>query len=459
MNLSNYTKEFSYNLKLSTPVILGLVGHTLVGMIDNIMVGNLDPINLAAVSLGNSYIFIAMSIGIGFSAAITPIVAEAHSEGNQNKLKKSFINGFILCLILGSVLYALVLVLKNTLIYLDQPVEVVKLALPYIDIVAISLIPLLLFQALKQYTDGLSRTIYPMYATVVANIINVIINYILIFGMLGFPKLGIIGAAIGTLISRIIMFVFLFYMLMDKKIIYNYMSDLKSFMYDKFMIKEILSLGLPTSLQMFFEVGLFTSAIWLSGLLGEIPQSANQIVLNISSLTFMVASGLSVSAAIRAGNQKGLKNYQELKRISLSILLLGIYFASFFALGIYILRDYLPYIYIDINNQENLIENIELVKIASKLFIIVAIFQLFDSAQVIILGTLRGMQDVKIPTIIVFIAYWIVGFPISFILGDESSMAETGIWIGLLCGLLFSSVFLYWRFLYLTNKMINKIHK
>ena len=456
MNLSNYTKEFSYNLKLSIPVILGLVGHTLVGMIDNIMVGNLDPINLAAVSLGNSYIFIAMSIGIGFSAAITPIVAEAHSEGNQNKLKKSFINGFILCLILGTVLYALVLVLKNTLVYLDQPVEVVKLALPYIDIVAISLIPLLLFQALKQYTDGLSRTIYPMYATVVANIINVIINYILIFGMLGFPRLGIIGAAIGTLISRIIMFVFLFYMLMDKKIIYSYMSDLKSFIYDKFMIKEILSLGFPTSLQMFFEVGLFTTAIWLSGLLGEIPQSANQIVLNISSMTFMVASGLSVSAAIRAGNQKGLKNYQELKRISLSILLLGIYFASFFALGIYILRDYLPYIYIDIDNQENLIENIELVKIASKLFIIVAIFQLFDSAQVIILGTLRGMQDVKIPTIIVFIAYWIVGFPISFILGDESSMAETGIWIGLLCGLLFSSVFLYWRFLYLTNKMINK---
>ena len=452
MNLSNYTKEFSYNLKLSIPVILGLVGHTLVGMIDNIMVGNLDPINLAAVSLGNSYIFIAMSIGIGFSAAITPIVAEAHSEGNQNKLKKSFINGFILCLILGTVLYALVLVLKNTLVYLDQPVEVVKLALPYIDIVAISLIPLLLFQALKQYTDGLSRTIYPMYATVVANIINVIINYILIFGMLGFPKLGIIGAAIGTLISRIIMFVFLFYMLMDKKIIYNYMSDLKSFIYDKFMIKEILSLGFPTSLQMFFEVGLFTTAIWLSGLLGEIPQSANQIVLNISSMTFMVASGLSVSAAIRAGNQKGLKNYQELKRISLSILLLGIYFASFFALGIYILRDYLPYIYIDIDNQENLIENIELVKIASKLFIIVAIFQLFDSAQVIILGTLRGMQDVKIPTVIVFIAYWIVGFPISFILGDESSMAETGIWIGLLSGLLFSSLFLFLRFNYLSKK-------
>ena len=459
MNLSNYTKEFSYNLKLSTPVILGLLGHTLVGMIDNIMVGKLDPINLAAVSLGNSYIFVAMSLGIGFSAAITPIVAEAHSERNNEKLKTSFINGFILCLFLGIFLYGSILLLKGTLIYLDQPQEVVRLALPYIDIVAISLIPLLLFQALKQFVDGLSKTIYPMYATVLANIINVIINYILIFGMLGFPKLGIIGAAIGTLVSRSIMFSFLFYMLMNKEIIYDYISDLKSFVYNRFMIKKILSLGFPTSLQMFFEVGLFTSAIWLSGLLGEIPQSANQIVLNISSMTFMVASGLSVSAAIRAGNQKGLKNYKELKRISLSILLLGICFAFIFSLVIYLLRDYLPYIYIDINNQENYFENIRIVSIASKLFIIVAVFQLVDSAQVIVLGTLRGMQDVKIPTIIVFIAYWIIGFPISFILGDESLMAESGIWIGLLSGLTFSSLFLYLRFLYLTNKMIKRNYK
>ena len=459
MNLSNYIKEFSYNLKLSTPVILGLLGHTLVGMIDNIMVGKLDPINLAAVSLGNSYIFVAMSLGIGFSAAITPIVAEAHSERNNEKLKTSFINGFILCLFLGIFLYGSILLLKGTLIYLDQPQEVVRLALPYIDIVAISLIPLLLFQALKQFVDGLSKTIYPMYATVLANIINVIINYILIFGMLGFPKLGIIGAAIGTLVSRFIMFSFLFYMLMNKEIIYDYISDLKSFVYNRFMIKKILSLGFPTSLQMFFEVGLFTSAIWLSGLLGEIPQSANQIVLNISSMTFMVASGLSVSAAIRAGNQKGLKNYKELKRISLSILLLGICFASIFSLVIYLLRDYLPYIYIDINNQENYFENIRIVSIASKLFIIVAIFQLVDSAQVTALGTLRGMQDVKIPTIIVFIAYWIIGFPISFILGDESLMAESGIWIGLLSGLTFSSLFLYLRFLYLTNKMIKRHYK
>ena len=251
------------------------------------------------------------------------------------------------------------------------------------------------------------------------------------------------------------MFSFLFFLLCKKDIIKNYIKDIIRFIIDKSMIEKILSLGFPTSLQMLFEVGIFTSAIWLSGLLGEITQSANQIVLNISSMTFMIASGLGVSAAIRSGNQKGLENYQELKRISLSILLLGIFFALIFTLLIIIFREYLPYIYIDISDVYNYEKNITIVQKSAKLFIIVALFQLFDSAQVIILGALRGMQDVKIPTVIVFIAYWVIGFPISFYFGDINMLQEIGIWIGLLCGLLFSAVFLYLRFNYLAN---SKIH-
>ena len=169
----------------------------------------------------------------------------------------------------------------------------------------------------------------------------------------------------------------------------------------------------------------------------------------------MIASGLGVSAAIRSGNQKGLENYKELKRISLSILLLGIFFALIFTLLIIIFREYLPYIYIDISDVYNYEKNIIIVQKSAKLFIIVALFQLFDSAQVIILGALRGMQDVKTPTVIVFIAYWVIGFPISFYFGDINMLQEIGIWIGLLCGLLFSAVFLYLRFNYLAN---SKIH-
>tara|TARA_B100001142_G_scaffold56886_1_gene55622 strand:- start:35308 stop:36684 length:1377 start_codon:yes stop_codon:yes gene_type:complete len=452
--LQNYTKEFSYNLKLSFPIILGLLGHTLVGMIDNIMVGKLDPTNLAAVSLGNSFIFIAMSIGIGFSAAITPVVAEAHSKIHDKDLMKSFVNGFILCLFLGCFLYGAILLFKPLLNVLDQPQNVVELAIPYLDIVALSLIPLLMFQALKQFSDGLSLTANSMYATILANVVNVIINYVLIFGEFGFPQMGIIGAAIGTLVSRIIMFIFLFFLLYKRDVIRKYILYIFKFIIDTEMIKKIISLGFPTSLQMLFEVGIFTAAIWLSGLLGEITQAANQIVLNISSMTFMIASGLSVSAAIRAGNQKGLNNYNELKRISLSILLLGIIFAMVFSLLIFFFRSALPYIYIDISDSLNYDKNLEIVSKAATLFIVVSLFQLFDSAQVIILGTLRGMQDVIIPTVIVFIAYWVVGFPVSYYYGDISQYKEIGIWFGLLCGLLFSSVFLYLRFIYLTNRMI-----
>ena len=454
MILNNYTKEISYNLKLSYPIILGLLGHTLVGMIDNIMVGKLDPTNLAAVSLGNSFIFIAMSIGIGFSAAITPVVAEAHSKKHDKDLMKSFVNGFILCLFLGCFLYGAILLFKPLLNVLDQPQNVVELAIPYLDIVALSLIPLLMFQALKQFSDGLSVTANSMYATILANVVNVIINYVLLFGKLGFPQMGIIGAAIGTLVSRVIMFIFLFFLLYKRDVIRKYISYIFKFIINTEMIKKIVSLGLPTSLQMLFEVGIFTAAIWLSGLLGEITQAANQIVLNISSMTFMIASGLSVSAAIRAGNQKGLNNYNELKRISLSILLLGIIFATVFSLLIFFFRNALPYIYIDISDSLNYDKNLEIVGKAATLFIVVSLFQLFDSAQVIILGTLRGMQDVIIPTIIVFIAYWVVGFPVSYYFGDISQYKEIGIWFGLLCGLLFSSVFLYLRFIYLTNMMI-----
>ena len=201
--LSAYTKEFNYNLKLATPVMLGMLGHTFVSLIDNIMVGQLGAAELAAVSLGNSFIFIAMSLGIGFSTAITPLIAEADSEGNFVKGKSSFKHGLFLCTILSLVLFTMILVAKPLMHYMKQPEEVVVLAIPYLDLVAFSLIPLIVFQGFKQFSDGLSMTRYPMYATILANIINVILNYVLIFGKFGVEARGVEGAALGTLISRI----------------------------------------------------------------------------------------------------------------------------------------------------------------------------------------------------------------------------------------------------------------
>ncbi|WP_299334811.1 MATE family efflux transporter [uncultured Psychroserpens sp.] len=454
MILSQYTREFNYNFKLAAPVILGMLGHTFVSFVDNIMVGQLGTAELAAVSLGNSFMFIAMSIGIGFSTAITPLVAEADAANDFSKGKSSFKHGLFLCTVLGILLFFSVFFAKPLLYFMKQPVEVVELALPYLTLVAFSLIPLIVFQAFKQFSDGLSMTRYPMYATILANIVNVVLNYILIFGKFGFPELGIVGAAYGTLCSRFIMVAHLWWLLTKKEKSKAYVTNIKIFVLEKLMLRKIINLGAPSAMQMFFEVAIFTAAIWLSGLLGKNPQAANQIALNLSSMTFMVAMGLSVASMIRVGNQKGLHQYFELRRIAFSIFMLAILLAICFGTIFFLFHNELPKLYVDFDDSKNLLDNTEVVSIAAKLMIAAAIFQISDSIQVVVLGALRGLQDVKIPTIITFISYWVVGFPISFFLGKEEAYGSFGIWLGLLAGLTTAAILLFIRFNYLTKKLI-----
>ena len=452
--LKTYTKEFNYNLKLATPVMLGMLGHTFVSLVDNIMVGQLGTAELAAVSLGNSFIFIAMSIGMGFSTAITPLIAEADSEKDFVKGKSSFKHGLFLCSVLSVLLFILMLIAKPLMYLMKQPEEVVELAIPYLDLVAISLIPLIIFQGFKQFSDGLSMTKYPMYATILANVINIVLNYALIFGKLGFPQMGIVGAAIGTLVSRIVMLFFLWWLLKGKEKSKAYVTNIKLFSLENRMIKKVLNLGFPSAMQMFFEVAIFTGAIWLSGMLGKNPQAANQIALNLSSMTYMVAIGLSVAAMIRVGNQKGLRDFTELRRIAISIFLLGLSLAFVFAILFLVFHNALPKLYVDFDDVNNLMDNSDVVSIAATLLLAAAIFQLSDSAQVILLGALRGLQDVKIPTIITFIAYWLIGFPISYYLGKEDVYGSFGIWLGLIAGLTSAAILLYFRFNYLTKRLV-----
>ncbi|GGD25514.1 MATE family efflux transporter [Hyunsoonleella pacifica] len=454
MQLKNYTKEFKYNWKLASPVMLGMLGHTFVSFIDNIMVGQLGTAELAAVSLGNSFMFIAMSLGIGFSTAITPLIAEADT-GQNFKIGKSYVkHGLFLCTVLGVVLFGMVLFAKPLMYFMKQPIEVVELAIPYLDLVAFSLIPLIIFQGIKQFSDGLSMTKYPMYATLIANLVNIVLNYVLIFGKFGVPQLGIVGAAYGTLASRIIMVGYLWFLLKKDENSRYYVSSIKFFVLEKVMLKKIFNLGFPSAMQMFFEVAIFTAAIWLSGLLGKNPQAANQIALNLASMTFMVAMGLSVTAMIRVGNQKGLKQYKELRRIAFSIFLFGLIIAVSFAVLFLIFHNQLPKLYLDYNDVENALDNIEVLKIAAKLLLVAAVFQISDSIQVMVLGALRGLQDVKVPMLLLFVAYWVIGFPVSWFLGKADVYGSIGVWIGLLAGLTAAAILLYIRFNFLTKKLI-----
>ncbi len=431
-----------------------MVGHTMVGLIDDIMVGKIGTTELAAVSLGNSFLFIAMSLGIGFSTAITPLVAEADGERNVAKGKAAFKHGLFLCTLLGTVLFGLILLSKPLMYHMKQPAEVVTLAIPYLEIVAFSLIPMIMFQAFKQFSDGLSQTKYAMWATLLANVINVVLNYLLIYGKFGFPELGIVGAAIGTLISRVVMLLFIWVLLKSREKFKPYITNLNFLVIKKAVIKKILSLGVPSALQMFFEVAIFTAGIWLSGVLGSNAQAANQIALKLSSLTFMVGMGLSVAATIRVGNQKGLQNFKELRRVAFSVFLLTLFIEIIFA-GIFVaFHNIFPDLFVNYNNIADLSNTMEVVKTASVLLLIAAVFQISDGIQVVVLGALRGLQDVKIPTVLIFIAYWVVGFPISYYLGLHTDYKSSGIWLGLLAGLTVSSILLFLRFNYITKKLI-----
>lgn len=454
--LKKHWAEVPYNLKLATPVVLGMLGHTLVAFADNIMVGQLGPAELAAVSLGNSFLFIAMSVGLGLSTAITPLIAEADGFKKTFEIKKVFKHGVLICGIVGVLLTGVVLFSVPLLHKMKQPEEVLVFAVPFLSIVGISLIPLMLFQAIKQLCDGLSRTRLPMYASIIGNLLNVVLNYLLIFGNHGFPQMGVAGAALGTLISRVFMLFLLIVFLKRSAYFSPFLTDLRWRLVSWRFSRRILALGLPSSFQVFFEVTLFTSAIWLSGILGTLYQAANQIALNLASMTYMVGIGLNVAAMIRVGNQKGRKDYKRLNEVAQSIFFLTVVIELLFAIVFLAARHVLPELYLDADDPLNRADNLMVMALASELLLWAAIFQLFDGLQVVIIGALRGMQDVNFTAYITFVAYWLVGFPVCYYLGLHTSLASQGIWIGLTLGLTVSALLLYLRFQYLSKT--HRIH-
>ena len=456
INLQQYTKEFKYNLSLSFPVILGLLGHTIVQLVDNIMVGQLGTTELAAISLGNSFVFIAMSLGIGFSTAITPLVAQADGRKDRAAAQDVLSHGVVLCMILGVSLFIVVFSARKLMYSMGQPPAVVEYAFPYLKWVAASLVPLIIFQAYKQFADGLSKTRPAMYATVFSNILNVIINYFLIFGYGGFPKMGVEGAAIGTLIARIGAVIFILLFIQYHSLFKGYSLRIGFKKQRLSLFKKILSLGFPSALQMFFEVAFFTMAIWMSGILGKNSQAANQIALNLSSMTFMFAMGLGVVAMIRVGNQFGMKTYADLRRIAISLFLLIGLFDVLFCIIYLSFNDQLPWIYLENYGAATPADTLEVVSIAAGLLLVSGFFQITDGLQAVILGALRGIQDVNVPTTLTFISYMVIGLPVSYYLGLQTSLGAVGIWLGLLTGLSTSALLLFLRFQHQTKKLLNQ---
>lgn len=439
-------KHGAKTLSLAFPVMLSQLGHIMVGVADSIMVGQLGKTPLAAASLANSLFGIIMVLGLGTSFIMTPLVAQADGEKNTNKIQITLVNGVWILLAMGFLLAFLLHTGLPLMHYIGQPEKVVMLAQPYLAIIGFSLIPLMFYQALRQFVEGLSYTSQAMYISVGANLLNVLFNYILIFGKFGFPALGLNGAGISTLISRIVMAVVMFLFVRYNHRFKAYMHHINPWKWSGAVITKIIRLGFPMGLQYTFEVTTFSLAAVMMGWLGTDALAAHQIAMNLASVSYMMATGISSAATIRVGNQLGKKDFHTMREVSFTSYLLALIFMGFCALCFILFRYPLSKIYID---------DAEVVVLAANLLIMAGLFQLSDGAQVVGLGSLRGLTDVKIPTIITLVAYWLVGLPAGYIFGFYLNWGAIGIWSGLLLGLTIAAVWLFHRFNTLSSRMLS----
>lgn len=445
----NYTKEC---LTLALPVMLTQVGQVSVNLFDNIIVGNLLGADaLASVSLGNAVFFSMFVLALGFSFAIPPLVSQAHSQHDHQTINSVFSHGFVINMTVGVLLMGVLLLGMPLLYQSGQPEKIIPDTVDFLTIMAVSIVPFMAFQTLREVSEGLSYTIGVTKATIIANIINIVLNYVFIKGLLGFPPMGVKGSALASLIARIFMVVFLYFVLLNEKKTRQYIKDfsLKIQVFSKVMFERMIRLGFPTALQMFFEVTAFAGAAFICGLISAHDIASHQIALSMASFTFNLCIGFSVASTVMIGRKVGEQNFVELRKVGINNLKIAFIFMCICGIIFVLGRNILPTFFTKK-------EEIEVIALASKLMIIAALFQLSDGIQVTALGMLRGLQDVKIPSIYTFIAYWIITIPLGYFLCVTLEMGAFGMWIALGLGLTVSAVMLVKRFLNMSAKRIRQ---
>lgn len=438
-NNSDYgmREHFKELIKLAIPVSIGQLGHIMLGVVDSFMVGRIGAEPLAASALANGLFFLIMVLGIGMSHAITALVAIARGENKEEECGVVVRQGLLVNMTFAIIMSLLTFIAAKMVVYLNQDIRVAELTESYLSILSLSILPFMLFQTYRQFVEGLSDTKTPMYIAILANIVNVFGNWVLIFGNIGFPALGLNGAGFATLITRSFMGIAMMAMVIFSNKYKTYDPNLRFKSINWIMIKKIIRIGLPSGLTYSLEVSAFAFAAIIIGWLGSASLAAHQIAINLASISYMVVLGISAAATIRVGNALGSKNLQNVKLAGYSAISLGLMFMSITAILFILLHEYLPTLYID---------DVEVIKLASSLLIIAALFQLSDGVQAVGLGVLKGITDVKIPMLITLVAYWLIALPIGYVLGFQFEMGIIGVWVGLLIGLTLAAVMFVLRF-------------
>lgn len=445
MHLESRREHFKKTFLLAYPVVISQVGHVIVNITDSVLIGHLGPVKLAACSLGISVFAVLMVFGIGIAYGLTPHISREFGANNKDACGKYLVNSFVINSITGLLVFFGIYLLSTQLSHFGQAPEVVTEALPFLRIIGFSMVPLMVFLTFKQFAEGLNFTRQAMIITLTADGFNVFLTYGLINGVWGLPRLELEGAGYANLISRVLMAVLMMAYVLRSKNFKPYLHQARLKFIKWKSSNEIIGYGIPTAFQYLFEVGAFALAALMMGMLGPNYQSAHQIAISIASATYMAASGIGAATSVRVGNALGEKNYKNLRRAGQTGYQMVLIFMGIMAVLMILGRTAFPLFYM---------KHPEVLEIATGLMIIAAFFQLSDGTQVVGLGALRGMGDVKIPTLVTFVAYWVISIPLAYYLGFTLKMGGIGIWSALSLGLTISATLLYWRFQKLSKRLI-----
>ena len=432
-----FKNEIKKTFVLSLPIVVSQIGQMLMSVTDNIMVGKVGAQALAAASIANAMFMLIMVVGFGLTVAVTPLTAIAYGAGKDEECGVVLRQGILVNLFFGTLLCGITLLFSESIQYLNQPDEIVGPASLYMKVLGISMLPLMLFQSYRQFAEGVSFLKPAMIIMLLANIVNIFANWIFIYGNLGATPLGLTGAGIATFSSRTFMAVTLMIVIRRSSKMKRFDPTLNYRKIDFPMMRRLLSIGIPAGFQYFFEVSAFTASSIMIGWIGTVALAAHQIALNLASISFMVAMGISSAATIRVSNAVGRKDIHGTRAAGFSAL---VFCAGFMALAglIFILfRFFLPTLYI---------AEKEGIDISAALLVIVAFFQISDGTQAVGLGILRGITDMKIPTLITFAAYWLMGLPSGYFMAFKLDMGIYGVWYGLFISLTASALFMMIRF-------------
>lgn len=460
MQLINKFKEYipyyKRNLKVAVPVMFTQIGGALVGLFDTMMVGHYATVDLAAVSFSNAIFFTIMVFASGSLMGLTPLIGLQDGELSQHPDKANSIRAKMASLLQNGLYFTLIISMVTTVLlalcipFIDrfgQDPEVIEVARPYYILIVISLFPYLLFCLQKQFLEGLGNTIVAMVIVLAMNALNVLLNWVFIYGHWGAPAMGAVGAGIATLVSRIGMPVCLFVAIMLHRHWREYIRLFSRHLSSWREVCHIARIGFPIGGQTFFETVTFTLAVVAIGWISKEAVAAHQIASQISNLTFMLAVGIGAGTTIRVSHQLGKGDLPAVRMASNASIHLVILMNTIGAALMIGLRHYIPYLFTD---------DQEVITIASQLLVFAGLYQYSDGLQAVGASMLRGITDVKVPMVIAFISYIIIGLLIGYVCAFPLGMGAAGIWIGFIVGLTFAAVLFHTRFNRLYKRMASQ---